>query len=113
MDDAVLGRRGKARSPVADIVGVRPGQDGCNSTSRRDCCELVVELRLAVVAAVATVRPVPLALELGGRDGLVPDADRARDVARTVELARRECGRHRGNGKRPVAESACGERRDE
>ena len=116
---AVGGRR---RAPAA---AVRPGRQSPTSsafapdstaaisTSRRERCELVVELRLAVVAAVATVRPVALALELGGRDRLVPDADRARDVARAVELARRERGRHRGHGERPVAERACGERRDE
>ena len=28
MDDAVLGRRGQARAPVADVVGVRAGEDG-------------------------------------------------------------------------------------
>ena len=106
-------------------AAVRPGRQSPRSSAfapdrtaaipRRaaSCCELVVELRLAVVAAVATVRPVPLALELGGRDRLVADADRARDVARTVELARRERGRDRRNGKRPAAESACGERGDE
>ena len=37
----------------------------------RESDELVVEFRLAVVAAVATVRAVALTLELGGRDRLV------------------------------------------
>ena len=43
-----------------------------------------------MVAAVATVRPVPLALELGGRDGLVPDADRERGTEKEGQSAKRE-----------------------
>ena len=66
-----------------------------------------------MVAAVAIVRAVPLALELGRRDRLVRDPDGARDVARAVELARRERGRDGRDGERALAERARGERRDE
>ena len=113
MDHAVLGRRGEPRAPVADVVRVRAGEDGRKSAPLGERRELVVELRLAVVAAVAAVRAVALALELGGRDRLVCDADRAGDVTRTVELTRRERGRHGRHGERSLPERAHGERGDE
>ena len=76
MEHAVLGRRAQPGPPVADIVGVRPGEHDRVPASCRERGQPVVELRLAVVAAVAVVRPVALALELGRRDRLVTDADR-------------------------------------
>ena len=90
MPDGVLGGCTQARAPVTDVVRIRPGEHGRESSPSSEGRQLVVELALAVVAAVAIVPPVPLSLELGGRDRLVLDADRTRDVARAVELAGRQ-----------------------
>jgi hypothetical protein len=90
MDNAVLGRGPQPGSPVTEIVGVRSREHGGIPSPRCERRQTVVELRFAVVAAVAVVLPVALAFELCGRDRLVPDTDRAGDVTRSHELSGRE-----------------------
>ena len=114
MDDRVLGGGVQPGSPVAEVVGVRSRQHRGIASARGERTEPVVELRLAVVAAVAVVRPISLALQLGGRDGLVANADGAGDLLRAVELARRQRRRDRRHCQGPSAESTpceCGDER--
>ena len=92
MHDAVLACRLQAGSPVAEVVGVRPGEHGGVAALGGDPLERVVQLGLAVVAAVPAVRAVALAVHLVGRDRLVGDPDRPCDVARAVELPGRQRG---------------------
>ena len=76
VNDAVLGGRSQAGPPVAEVVGVRARQQRRVAALARERGERVVELGLAVVAAVAIVAAVALARELVRRDRLVGDADR-------------------------------------
>src|SRR5262249_16793856 len=73
--DTVLGRGGEPWAPVADIVGVRAREQRRKPAARSKCAQPLVELRLAVVAAVAAIGDVALSLQLVRRDHLVRDAD--------------------------------------
>jgi len=103
----------QARPPIPDVVGVGAGQHDLVAAARSDLHEPGVELGLAVVAAVASVRPIALALELGGHDRLVTDADGASDVDGRVELACRESRRDGRDGQRPTRERARRKGRDQ
>ena len=105
MDDAVLGRRGEPRPPVADVVGVRARQDRCVAAARASAAEPVVELGLAVVAAIAVVRAVALARELVGGDRLVARSRRPRR-RRVRRRARRSRARARPRSPRAPARRA-------
>ena len=56
MDDAVLLGGAQAGPPVPDVVGVRAGEHDRVAAAGGERRELLVELGLAVVAAVAAVR---------------------------------------------------------
>src|SRR5262245_22190192 len=103
MNDAVLLGSPETGPPVAQVVGVGARQERVVLPAGGECRQLRVQLGLAVVAAVAIVPSVLRPLELGRRDRLVPDTDRAGDVAGAVELARRQRRRNGGDGERPVA----------
>src|SRR4051794_30353010 len=113
MDDVMLRGGAQPRAPVARVVRVRARGGGGEAAGGGEGAEAVVELALAVVAAELVVADVAFARELGGRDRLVPDADRAGDVAGAVELSRRERRRDGGQSQRPLAERPRRERRDE
>ncbi len=113
MHDVVLARSDEPGPPVALVVGVRSREHHRVSAAPREGSERVVQLGLAVVAAVAAVRPVSRTCELVRPDDLVGDADRVSDGARTGQLARRERRRHRGDGERARTERARRERCDE
>src|SRR6187551_2290985 len=99
MHDAVLARRAKARAPVSAVVCVRARQERGVSTLSRECGQRVIQLGLAVVAAIPIVAAVALTPKLIGRDRLVCDPDRSGDSARAVELTFGEGGRDRRYGK--------------
>src|SRR5581483_5127381 len=63
------------------VVRVRARQNGCVAAASSEICESVVQLALAVVAAIGAVAAVAVARELGRRDRLVADADRLGDPA--------------------------------
>jgi hypothetical protein len=52
MDDAVLCRRAKPRTPVAQIVGIRAREESSVAAPHRQLSENLIELRLAVVATI-------------------------------------------------------------
>jgi hypothetical protein len=113
MHDAVLGGGPQPRPPVPQIVRIRTREHGLVAPSRRKSGEVVVELGLAVVAAIAIVAAIPVALELGGRDQLMPDPDRPRDLTSPVELTRGKSGRDGGHGQGSLAERSHRQRGDE
>src|SRR5437764_1791387 len=98
MADAVLGGGAQSRARVSDVLGIRSREHGAVASSGSEGGQPVIQLGLAVVTAVAVVRAVSLALQLGGRDRVVADADRACDVAGAVEPAGRQRRRDGGDG---------------
>ena len=109
----MLARGDQAGPPVALVVGVRARGEGREAALLRECGERVVELALAVVAAVGAVGAVAGTGQLVRGDDLVRDADRLGDRACARQLAARECGGDRRHGQGAVAQRALRQRRDE
>ena len=109
----VLGRRAEPRAPVTEIVHVRAGEHRIEAARGRNDSQPVVQLGLAVIAAVGPVAPICLAGEFIRPDLLMGDADRPRDAASPIELAGGKRRRDGGHRQRALAEDANGGRGDQ
>src|SRR5206468_6764535 len=113
MADRMLVGGGQSRTPVTQIVRVRTGQNDRIAAGACERNKAVVELALAVVAPVATVRGVAGACEFVCLDDFVPNSDRARYLPRAGELPRRQSRRNGRDRDRSASERAGSERRDD
>ena len=113
MADLVLGGGPQPRTKVTQVVGVRAGEDVGESLLTREHSEDVVELGLAVVAAVGAVRAVGLLVDLLRPHGPVTDACGLGRLAGGLELSERQGWRHGRNGERALTELPRGDRGDE
>ncbi len=106
MPYAVLGSRSEPRPPVADVVRVCTRKNRSEPAALRKQHEPVVELGLAVIAAIAPVRDVLRTPKLVCTHDLVGDTDRSSDIAGTPKFSRSKRRRHRSDRQCSVPESA-------
>src|SRR5436309_15097377 len=88
--NTVFSRGRKAGTPVTEIVRVGAREERGEAAAGGERAQVLVELCLAVIAAIAPVRDVPRPLEFVCRDHLMSDADHAGNLAGPVQLTRRE-----------------------